>query len=781
MENQLPQNFDSPPEQKNRSAFTLLALITIAAVLIVSGTFIVLQALKKLPGVPMPWTNPPGGGTQQPGGAVNVPTGIQKFSSYEELSDFLAEHSGGSGDYYYGTTGMMKSREMINVAPPMATDGSSAAGLGATVNQGLQYSTIVGWGEEGDDYSGTNVQVAGVDEADLIKTDGRYLYTVSGNNLFIVDAYPPESGKVLARIAFESTPQNVYINGNALVVFGYNNVIQTKDFYKKFKRHSQYTFFKVFDITDRTNPKAVRELDFEGTYANSRMIGDYVYFLTTNYATYYDGEPPIPRILQNEVELSTTPGTPNCNCPDVYYFDPDDYGYSFTSVAAVNVKNNSEAVTSDVYLLTQGQNIFVSQNNLYITYTKRVNQEILLWEALRSYVLPMLSARDQDKIARIEAVDSSILTRSEKFQKINIILQRFSDSLTSEEQEKLQKDMEEKLKTRWQEIAEQLEKTVIHKIAISGKNLTYKTFGAVPGYVLNQFSMDENNNYFRIATTRSRQWDQYGQGTTQSYSNLYVLDSNLKLVGKVEGLAEGEQIYSVRFMQNRGYMVTFRQTDPLFVIDLSTPTNPTVLGELKIPGVSDYLHPYDDTTLIGIGTESSKLKLSLFDVSDVKNPREISKYLFDSYGSDSIARHEHKAFLFSREKNLLVIPVQTQDRIIIDSYCPPCTSGALCRPCIQPNRYESFQGAAVFSVDRATGFTLRGKIKHGDQLPSSIGANEMRYAPSYDVQIKRSLWIKDVLYTFSDQYVKANRISDLQELKNLKLEKEASNDYQIIR
>ena len=224
MENQLPQGFDSPPEPKNRSAFTLLALITIAAVLIVGGTFIVLQALKKLPGVPLPWINPPGNtGAQQPGGALNIPTGIKKFSSNVELADFLAEHTGSSNDYYYGGS-MMESMKTRDSIAPMATNGSSGSAFGAPVNQGLQYSTIVGWGEEGNDYSGTNVQVAGVDEADLIKTDGRYLYTVSGNNLYIVEAYPPENGMVLAKIAFESTPQNVYINGNALVVFDPNAV-----------------------------------------------------------------------------------------------------------------------------------------------------------------------------------------------------------------------------------------------------------------------------------------------------------------------------------------------------------------------------------------------------------------------------------------------------------------------------------------------------------------------------------------------------------------------------
>ena len=126
----------------------------------------------------------------------------------------------------------------------------------------------------------------------------------------------------------------------------------------------------------------------------------------------------------------------------------------------------------------------------------------------------------------------------------------------------------------------------------------------------------------------------------------------MKVVGKVEKLAEGEKIYSVRFMQNRAYLVTFKQIDPLFVIDLEDPTNPKVLGELKIPGFSNYLHPYDETTLIGLGKDSGNwnagLKLSLFDVSDVKNPKEIDNYVFENGRGDSIALNDHKAFLFSK-------------------------------------------------------------------------------------------------------------------------------------
>jgi uncharacterized secreted protein with C-terminal beta-propeller domain len=252
------------------------------------------------------------------------------------------------------------------------------------------------------------------------------------------------------------------------------------------------------------------------------------------------------------------------------------------------------------------------------------------------------------------------------------------------------------------------------------------------------------------------------------------MDENLKQVGAVENLAEGERIYSVRFMQNRAYMVTFRQMDPLFVIDLADPTNPQVLGKLKIPGYSDYLHPYDDTTLIGLGKDTNEtewggarvkgLKLSLFDVSDVANPKEIDVYIMGDAGSDSIALHDHKAFLFSRDKNLLSIPVSIRESLG-DQYWGKLT----------------FSGAAVFKVDKS-GFELKGKIDHSDGGRTSESDYWQGYN-YYDNTVKRSLYIDDVLYTFSNQYLKMNKIEDLELVKNLELKKEksgSSDDFEII-
>jgi uncharacterized secreted protein with C-terminal beta-propeller domain len=327
------------------------------------------------------------------------------------------------------------------------------------------------------------------------------------------------------------------------------------------------------------------------------------------------------------------------------------------------------------------------------------------------------------------------------------------------------------MKQKYTDLSKELEKTIIHKIAISGSSLQYKSTGEVTGSVLNQFAMDENNNYFRIATTRNTTWSRFEGEQKPSYSNLYVLDANMKTVGLLENLASGEQIYSVRFMGNRAYLVTFKQIDPLFAIDLTDPKSPKVLGQLKVPGFSTYLHPYDENTLIGFGKDTGEneygntvaqgLKISLFDVSDVTSPKELDKYLMGDMGSDSVALYDHKAFLFSREKDLLVLPVSLRQSSGLNQW------GEI-----------NFSGAMVFSL-KDKKINLTGRIDHSDggQVASADYFDGINY---YDNSVKRSLYIENNLYTLSNNYLKINTLSDLKEIKNIKLEKDGGTDFKVI-
>lgn len=695
---------------------------------------------------------------------------IKKFAGTDELIVFLEENGSQSNHGYFGE----------RFASPMAMGvdvwgGELKDSAGVPAEKSVNSERVMGNGGESD-YSRTNIQVEGVDEADIIKTDGQYIYAVAQNNLFIINAVPAEKAEIISKIEFKSRPQDIYISGNSLAVYGSDTSIGESEDYKKFKRRGDYTFFKVFDVSDKKNPKQVRDLDFEGGYSDSRMIGDYVYLITSADNYYYiEGEPVMPRILSNGNNIADCAKEAKCFKPDVYYFEMPYNSYNFTNITSINVKDNQELIKGEAYLMSNSQNIYASQNSIYITYIKYISEYQLQMEVMREMVYPKLSARDQEKISKIETADNFILSSEEKMQKIGFILESYVSSLQEDEENRLEKELEEKMKQKYKDITKELEKTVIHKIAINSGDLQYKATGEVTGQVLNQFSMDENGDNFRIATTKNQVWSQYAdEERNKSSSNLYVLDENLKIIGSLEGLAKGERIYSARFMQNRAYLVTFKQTDPLFAIDLSDPASPKALGELKIPGFSNYLHPYDDTTLIGFGKDTGEtewggvrtkgLKLTLFDVSDVNQPKEIDTYLMGDMSSDSIALNDHKAFLFSRDKNLLVVPVSISE-----------TAGEFDWSKI------TFSGAAVFSIDKS-GIELKGKIDHSDngRLSGSYYWNGYDYD---DSTVKRSLYIGDTLFTFSDKYLKMNKINDLQEVNTLELKKEkteSESDYKVV-
>ena len=324
------------------------------------------------------------------------------------------------------------------------------------------------------------------------------------------------------------------------------------------------------------------------------------------------------------------------------------------------------------------------------------------------------------------------------------------------------------------------EGTVVHRISIDEGTIVYEATGEVPGHVLNQFSMDEYKGYFRVAT---QAWNTgaFPVPTTTSppgtltsttarvsgpASNVYVLDGDLKIVGRVEGLGTGETFHSARFMGDRAYLVTFKNIDPLFVVDLSDPRNPRVLGELKITGYSDYLHPFDENFIIGIGKEADDqgsfawyqgVKVALFDVSDPANPREAGTFVIGDRGTESPVLTEHKALLFDRARSLLVMPVTVAK---LSGYNEPWARGE-----------PVWQGAYVFTVNPEAGVVFRGGITH---LANGEVPSEYCYYGGYyggttncDRQVSRSLFIGEVLYTLSPTMMKMNSLTDLSEINTV--------------
>jgi uncharacterized secreted protein with C-terminal beta-propeller domain len=295
--------------------------------------------------------------------------------------------------------------------------------------------------------------------------------------------------------------------------------------------------------------------------------------------------------------------------------------------------------------------------------------------------------------------------------------------------------------------------TSIYRVRVNGSALAFEAQGSVAGYVLNQYAMDEYNGYFRVTTTWQKE-------TTMNY--VFVLDMNLTKVGELllPKFEERETIQSTRFMGDKCYVVTFEQKDPFFVIDMANPTQPKVAGQLKIPGYSSYLHLYDENHVIGLGMENSTVKLSLFDVTDVNAPTETAKYIVDGDWTYSDALYEPKAFLFDKQKDLLVIPVSiTQYGYVSGS------EGA-------EKRYDAeggyWQGAYVFKVTLDGGFELRGSITHQENATSA-----QYMVPSmidYNANVDRALYIDNTLYTISNAKVKLNSLADLSPIAEVKLD-----------
>ncbi len=709
---------------------------------------------------------------------------LKKFSSIDEIKSFIGNNTAGYGYRGFGAeNALVKSTAL----PSMAESGTSQT----------------------PDFSKTNIQVEGVDEADIVKTDGKYIYTISGNRIVIVEAYPADSAKTLSTIEVNDTVNEIFVNKDSLVVFGREN-IEREPVYasstviiddRYYPRYQSKEFVRVYDIADRANPSMKKNIELNGTYFDSRMIGNWVYFVVNSYV--YGNDIVLP--------MGKCVGVKGGCSEDIYYFDEPANSYMFTLVGSLNLEDINSEPTTKTFLLASTEQMFVSLDNIYITHKKVQTEKEILDEIVNEVLLPVLPAdlgakvvelynseigevnenqRVSIKLARInEALvrDALYVRNITTIDELNILneirsgLLGYTKNLTVDEQNSLNEKINQRI-IEWQK---RLEKTVVYKISIGSGEIKLVAKGDFPGHVLNQFSMDEFNGYFRTATTTGDVW-----GKT-SKNHVYVLgdDGNGKLnvVGKVEDLAPGEKIYSARFLGERAYVVTFKKVDPLFVIDLKDPTNPKLLGKLKIPGYSDYLHPYDQNHIIGIGKntiEASEelkgqrvdfawyqgVKLALFDVTDPENPKELAKFLIGDRGTESLALQDHKAFLFSKEKNLLVIPVllaeikdKTQEPV--DRWGP------------QSGDY-TFQGAYVFELTLDKGFVLKGRITHVADT-ETFKKSGYYYFGSGDA-VQRSLYIGETLYTISDKFVKANNLGDLSEIKSVGLGyKEPKNSYPV--
>ncbi|HEX7096791.1 MAG TPA: beta-propeller domain-containing protein [Acidimicrobiales bacterium] len=586
----------------------------------------------------------------------------------------------------------------------------------------------------GASHSTTNVQEQGVDEPDIVKTDGSRIVTLSSNGvLSIVDATRPQPSRVgSVKVAGENGwASDLLLAGDKALVFGSAWVVdgggervdgQTGVASDMTPGRQLVTITEV-SLADPANPALGATLRLDGWYVTSRLVDDVARVVVRSepvqlpfvYPQGEAGEQLSEETNRKVVEQSTLEdwlpsyeltgpdGTvrrrgPLSDCERVHA--PTEFsGFGTLSVLTFDLSStlgDGDATS----VLAGGETAYASADRLYVATT--------------AYVDPTVFERDDE-----------------------------------EEIERLQQDFG----------------TSIHAFDISGSEpARYLASGEVPGHLINQFAMSEHEGKLRAATTRGMPWN----ATDTSESLITVLEQQgdaLVPVGQVGDMGRGESIYSVRYSGDVAYVVTFRRTDPFYTVDLSDPAAPRVLGELKIPGYSSYLHPIEDDLVIGVGQQATDegriqgLKVSLFDVSDLAAPAELATWTLRD--SSSVAEYDHHAFLYWPATKQLVLPLNVYS----------------------PDDRDGFFGAVVLHVDRS-GITEAGRVEHppvevpgerygcakplpvepelgGRSSPSAGPAVPDCPAMSQPDAVQRALVVGDSLWTLGEWTLHQHGLADL--------------------
>lgn len=459
--------------------------------------------------------------------------------------------------------------------------GDSASDTGSAISSAAPKSSGTGG------HSETYLQVDDVDEADIVKTDGKYIYFVTDKREVVIlsaDEGKTEKVSTIGSTGIENYIEDIYVKGDRLITVG--------TIYKDDSDESS-SGIVVYDISDRSKPEVLYDFSQTGNILSSRMVGDYVYLVTNDYV--YRGGRAVP--MCGSIDSPEKLGAADICCI------PDPRTPSYIVLSAVDISSGSQGRSATKAVLGASEEIYCNDHNLYVTSME--------WP-----------------------------------------------------------DDNESYCTR------------IVRASLDGLKVRVDATTKVRGYIDNQFSMDERDGYFRIATTSER--------AGMDVNNLYVLDPKLKESGKVTGFARNESIKAVRFIGDKAYVITYEAIDPLFIIDLSDPANPRIEGEVKIDGFSTLLIPVDESRLLGIGHATgdngyggeydSGLKLALFDISDPSNPKVMDSKEFKDMSS--IAQYDHHALMVNNDAGYFAIPYEvwnyeeTDDaEIIEDAEEPSDTDG----------------------------------------------------------------------------------------------------------
>ncbi|MFC1711340.1 beta-propeller domain-containing protein [Patescibacteria group bacterium] len=559
---------------------------------------------------------------------------VSKFSSAEEFSAYLEEGEESSGYFGLGRTFTRSAVEDMGVAEI----GLKQESIGAP--------TAFGGGEL-ERVSETNVQVKGIDEPDIVKTNGEEIYYSQDYGGRVIRPMPMLERRTVGvtEDMIMSPPMREELKTKVINAFPPADLAEKTSIDKAGELLLVddvlviFTNDKIYgyDVSDPQNPsqKWTIELKNRNYLASSRLYQDKLYLIVGSRVN--RGSPcPIVPFIAGGREISV-------RCTDIYYPRPTvSVDVTFT---AMKVDVSSGDVDKTISFIGSSSNslTYMSKDSLYVTYS--------FFEDMVTFMLnfysenkDLISLEALEKIEKLSAYD---ISSNAKMVELQTIIEEYQSSLDDDERLKMENEMNNRMQDYTKEHKRELEQTGLVKIDISDFDIA--ATGSIPGRPLNQFSLDEYKGDLRIATTVGQMF-----GRTESANDVYVLDDNLKLLGSVLDLGLGERIYSARFIEDKGYLVTFRQIDPFYVLDLSNPKNPEVKGELKIPGYSSYLHPIDKDKILGIGKEDNQVKLSLFDVSSPEYPEELDKYLLEEYWSDVL--NTHHAFLLDSRHEIFFLP-----------------------------------------------------------------------------------------------------------------------------
>lgn len=548
------------------------------------------------------------------------------------------------------------------------------------------------------DYSTTNIQVENVDEADIVKTDGDYIYSISEDNVIITDAKDPKQPKVVATIQSEDDdiPEDIILYKDKLVVISTKGN-QTQRYYYNNRMN---TVVKIYNITSREKPMLTKSYEMYEPYYTSRCIDNVLYVISSGNLRKEDDKIVVGYNEDNmEKELSV----------DKIKYLKDVKTTKQTLISTVDLNNETADIKLDSYLMNIS-NAYVSENAIYLLnqrYSNDTKMPISLLFGLKGVF---------------------------------------------------------GLEDYYEMYAESGYYTEIYKFDIK-ENVEYKAKTKVKGKTINQYSLEEKDNHLRIAL-----YDNDG-------SRVAIFDEDLKQIGISDNVAKGEKMYSSRFIGDKVYFVTYKTIDPLFVMDLSNETKPKVLGKLKIPGYSTYLHPYDENHIIGIGMETKEIinrnsngkvisttakvvgmKMALFDVSNVNSPVQISSVVIGDSRTTSAILTNPKALLFSKEKFLIAIPVNnySQDFEVTSSN----NYETMINNYTKYSKPYNAEGYFVYNINVQDGFKLKGVITHEKTNATYYYSNS---------KLLRGLYIDNNLYTVSETMIKVNELDSLKAVGELKL------------